>query len=347
MSGAIAGEMVKMYGGILGNVLSYDAAQTANRINQQNAQETRAFDERMWHMANEYNTPANQVLRMREAGLNPAYMMGQSGVLDTGNANSPVKGQLASPMVAPTYGNPFESLNPQAMAQTQLAESQAENLDADTLAKLKDIPKKEIEIKEIEQNIENLKSTNEQLKAQTSAIKSQEYTNLITSLSAVALDGAEMDKLRLEGQLTQKEIDAFDSRLKQELALIRANINKLNADASVQRQLAEQIKQEIEHGNADFASEYGTTTEEIVQSIQRKFELAKSQEEFEQILNGEDNSKFGATYRKALKIISLITSPVSTMLNGVQTGFDAEYLHSRAGAARRSSTVRRAARMIR
>jgi len=48
-----------------------------------------------WRMQNEYNTPAQQMQRLRDAGLNPALMYGQSA--SSGNA-----GPVATPDVIPT-----------------------------------------------------------------------------------------------------------------------------------------------------------------------------------------------------------------------------------------------------
>lgn len=45
------------------------------------------YNLRMWNMQNEYNTPANQMKRYREAGLNPNLIYG-SGQASAGNASS-------------------------------------------------------------------------------------------------------------------------------------------------------------------------------------------------------------------------------------------------------------------
>lgn len=45
---------------------------------------------KMWNMNNEYNKPVNQVLRLKEAGLNPALLYG-NGSSSTGNSGSAAK----------------------------------------------------------------------------------------------------------------------------------------------------------------------------------------------------------------------------------------------------------------
>lgn len=49
------------------------------KFNAEQAQLNRDFQERMFHESNAYNTPAQQVLRMKSAGLNPALMYQGSG----------------------------------------------------------------------------------------------------------------------------------------------------------------------------------------------------------------------------------------------------------------------------
>lgn len=58
-----------------------NAANSAENYNQQ------AFSREMWNLNNEYNTPANQKKRLRQAGLNPHFVL-QNGQLGTGNSSS-------------------------------------------------------------------------------------------------------------------------------------------------------------------------------------------------------------------------------------------------------------------
>jgi len=64
-------------------ILGYAGQRTANRTNIELARRGEKHEINMWNMANEYNTPHAQMLRMREAGLNPNLMYGQG---NTGNA---------------------------------------------------------------------------------------------------------------------------------------------------------------------------------------------------------------------------------------------------------------------
>ena len=76
------------------NQANLNIAQMNNDYNvrMQNAQN--AYNYRMWEENNRYNSPANQAARLKDAGLNPALIMGAG---NTGIASSPAAGVSPSP----------------------------------------------------------------------------------------------------------------------------------------------------------------------------------------------------------------------------------------------------------
>lgn len=78
-----------------------------------------------WRMQNEYNHPTQQMARLKEAGLNPNLMYGQSASGATGTA-----GPVGKPdMVKPDFQNPIQNLTAyadvkQRNAQTNLLNTQ-------------------------------------------------------------------------------------------------------------------------------------------------------------------------------------------------------------------------------
>lgn len=86
------GGIVAGVGSFLGGLLGFGSQKSANTTNLQVARETNAanralaeygyeMDLAQWHRQNEYNLPANQMLRYQQAGLNPhlIYSQGSSG----------------------------------------------------------------------------------------------------------------------------------------------------------------------------------------------------------------------------------------------------------------------------
>ena len=76
------------YAPVLGSVAS---SLLQNAANYALAQGQRSHDVRMWQMQNEYNSPRNQVARLRAAGLNP----GLNSNIGTGENASHAGGQTA------------------------------------------------------------------------------------------------------------------------------------------------------------------------------------------------------------------------------------------------------------
>ena len=70
---------------LIGGIANAFGQSSANKTNIKLQREAQAWQESMWNKQNEYNTPAAQIQRMREAGLNPALMYSQGNV---GNAES-------------------------------------------------------------------------------------------------------------------------------------------------------------------------------------------------------------------------------------------------------------------
>lgn len=101
----------------------------------------------LWNLNNEYNTPAAQMERYKEAGLNPHLMYGQGS---SGNSSSPSEGfqapRLNVPHVENYSGPAIQNSVQTAMNGLQMAAN---------------IKKASAETSQIYQNIENLKSDND------------------------------------------------------------------------------------------------------------------------------------------------------------------------------------------
>ena len=64
--------------------------------NQALNEEQRLWQEEMWKKNNEYNTPVNQMKRLRAAGINPHFAI-SGGSLGTGTSSSPVSPTSPTP----------------------------------------------------------------------------------------------------------------------------------------------------------------------------------------------------------------------------------------------------------
>lgn len=81
-----------------GNAKNLQAVQETNAWNATLAREQREYDYNKWKEELAYNTPAAQMARYQEAGINPYMAVKQT---DSGNASSSAGGQSAATMQAP------------------------------------------------------------------------------------------------------------------------------------------------------------------------------------------------------------------------------------------------------
>ena len=118
--------------GIFGQML-------ANRANRKLQQKQLDWNEEMWHNQNEYNTPAAQMQRMREAGLNTSLMYGQGS---SGNATSAAQG-VAPPHMESVTKDTGRTISD--YINLKMVDANIENIKADTAVKLKDADKRALE----------------------------------------------------------------------------------------------------------------------------------------------------------------------------------------------------------
>lgn len=105
------------------------AVRETNQMNYQIAQQNNAFNERMWNLQNDYNTPEAQRARLEAAGINPYLMLDGSS---TGVAQSAPQADTSGTQVAPDVGSTiaggYQSLgNSIASAAGQIAQMAYQN----------------------------------------------------------------------------------------------------------------------------------------------------------------------------------------------------------------------------
>ena len=86
-----AGAAIAAAGGVFSTMLQ-------NEANVRLAQQQREYDRKMWYEQAAYNSPVNQVQRLRDAGLNPALAM-QNGMMNSGMQSQSSGGQTAPALI--------------------------------------------------------------------------------------------------------------------------------------------------------------------------------------------------------------------------------------------------------
>lgn len=205
-----------LIGGLASSYINYRSQQSANQTNIGIANRNNAFNERMWRLQNEYNTPSNQMARYRQAGLNTNLMYGNP---NPGNSNNSVTAQPVS-VQAPQVGNFGDMIsNAQQLynstkmndAQLAIAEAQRSELEAKARLTNNEADKLEKEKPFWQRNAEN---QSEFIKSQVTNLE-QNTTNLQASLKVIQSD----EKLKNELVKSQEFENIFlqksmDDRLK-------------------------------------------------------------------------------------------------------------------------------------
>lgn len=97
----------------------------SNRGSKRSQRRANKYNVRFWNMQNEYNSPTSQMARLREAGLNPNLIYGQSVSGATGLAEK----------IAPSKAEPYDIANPLQNI-TQFADIKKSQAQTDNLKQL-------------------------------------------------------------------------------------------------------------------------------------------------------------------------------------------------------------------
>ena len=110
-------------GGLPGALLGVGSSLLSNIGSKKRQNQADAKNIEFWKMQNQYNTPAAQMQRLKDAGLNPNLIYGSSPAGASGSAGS----------IAPSKPAPYAIKDPsQTIAQMQLLKAQEDNLNANT-----------------------------------------------------------------------------------------------------------------------------------------------------------------------------------------------------------------------
>lgn len=194
-------------GSIVGGLINAGAniymQNQTNRNNRAIANENNRFNREMWNLQTQYNTPANQMQRFKEAGLNTSLMYGTPQNV----ASSPTPADTTGKAVAPQIQ--MDSVISNAMQQynqNKLIDSQKSKLDAEKIG----------------QDIENAKNAITlpyEERKQILGIQSQEQNIelLKTSIQKTAAEisniGQDTINKQLEGQQLEYNIDYLQKTL--------------------------------------------------------------------------------------------------------------------------------------
>ncbi|MEM3318496.1 MAG: hypothetical protein QXT80_03000, partial [Thermoplasmatales archaeon] len=99
VAGDIVSAGINLIGQLFGANKNYKSVVATNKANRELAEYSYSKDLEMWNRQNEYNNPANQMQRLKDAGLNPNLVYGLGSV--AGNTGSQMPHYNRPTMQAP------------------------------------------------------------------------------------------------------------------------------------------------------------------------------------------------------------------------------------------------------
>ena len=220
-------------GSLLNKKQNYNLQRREQQFNRNMAEWQNQQNLAFWQMQNDYNTPANQVKRLMEAGLNPALLYG-NGSTATGNATSAP--DAAKVQAAPGHATDFRDLGA-ADAVSALMQGQQLSMQNKLQQSQIDLQKAQ-EQEHLQKALESEAKTNN-LNADThNKLWQYNYNDSVSQLMK--------DQLTANLAFTRANTEGINSRIQlnnasiakmgEEINLIRANVNVSYAQAANLRQ---------------------------------------------------------------------------------------------------------------
>ena len=270
----IASGIASIFGGIQQNNMidkQIAAQKEENRLNRDYNMKLAAYQNRMnlaqWQRENEYNSPENQMKRLRAAGLNPDLMY-QNGASGLTAASSPAMtaGAASSPTDVSNLANKktvgqivTEGLdNAQRAANIALTRAQANKTNAETKGQnlknlnifaldraelenvLADTDLKRSEQKQVLKNIEVMDKSLEQMDASIEQIRTatnditvqQQFKRFELALKSKEVN-ANVEALAVQMEFTKAQTDQLKKSLPYILQQLAANVENTEANTAV------------------------------------------------------------------------------------------------------------------
>lgn len=128
-AGSLIGGLFSSHGSRDAARYQLQAARETNQTNRDIAEQNNKFNERMWNMQNEYNSPVMQRARLEAAGLNPYLMMdgGSAGVAES-SPTADTSGTQVAPDVGSIIAGGYQAMgNSISAAASQIAQMTYQN----------------------------------------------------------------------------------------------------------------------------------------------------------------------------------------------------------------------------
>lgn len=178
--------------------------------NKKSAEQQRDYNVEQWEREQEYNSPENQLKRLRAAGFNPAFAM-QNGSISSGNATSP----------AESYDRPNYDFSPVAHGVSQ------------SLELYNSFKRNDSEIRLIDSQAES-----QSIRNKTQLLR--DWTEISKLANDSSLSASQREYFSKQSKLLEKQINAFDAKN-------AAEVDYLQNQSKTEEKRQHQIELQIEY----------------------------------------------------------------------------------------------------
>lgn len=196
-------------------ISSYVQSRRQSKENKKLADSQNAANERYLDKQNEYNTPANQMQRFQDAGLNRHLIYGQGS---PGNQSAPQQAANIAPTDYRALMEMIPAWNQTRMVSSQVQAQNAKTLQTNALAEVNKMQARLIKANPLLDN-EGFKAIIEGLKQSALLKEQQGYGQNIQNFINEASAGHQVDKIYHEAELLDKKYDlaTADEKIKAEI----------------------------------------------------------------------------------------------------------------------------------
>lgn len=295
---AIISSLIGAGSSLVSNLFGMSNQNKANQTNIQLQREQNAWNEKMWNLNNSYNTPVEQVKRLKEAGLNVGLMY-SNGHGDVGNSSAPANNttparveSIGSPLsgVVDSFTQVFDRLLAQKTAESTIKLNDAKALNELSQSNLNKAARNKISF-EIEKYLPSIMGVNKSQQLLNEAkttyvqkesenyqyqvdkwISEKNYNNAQIALLNKSKDW--FDKLQASIIYSNYQ-NAISNRISANSSSLNAYYNGRNTVSNIETQKVLRQGQRIEN---DLRRVYGESSEEY-KNFKLKYEALRAKSE--------------------------------------------------------------------
>ena len=309
------------------SLLNYSAQVQNIEMQKELQQKQNEWNEKMWHLNNDWNSPANQRKLLEQAGYNPAALKDT-----TATSNSPAQGVNPPNIQAPQIDTQPIISAIQTSLQSKQVNNEQERIDNDyeigmydaqtrrikALSDVEDVNKPnkrnvEKTIERTEQDIENMKSQNEYQKIVNKFAEAKQKAELDTaeSWATIQHEAAAVAHDKNQAELAILRVTPIATMQQAQAALRAADASMVNAKANERNSL---VNQYLASSQRDLNIALTAKEQKVALRMIEEIKSARSYADIVK-LEAEAKKDLGKGYMKTITVVNDVLGAVGSAVD--------------------------------